>query len=269
MDDRNAAHTDAFALFERLAQEILATPADGGSTHDRAERLWSLPDDLIYGYFGIVRDDDRAREQILVERLRRRAVALSATMPEARASAERRSEELDDIRERVAFRPWRPDDLDRYLACLDDPAVWEHFLQEYPDPITRELAASMIEAANETPDRQEVLAVAWDGEVVGQVWLFFDTTPEPDVAEIGCWLARPYWGRGYTTRFLKLYTHETFRKRPGLTKIVAEISRENATSLRLFGRIGYRREAFRPRRIIKAGRPVDTLITSIYRDDLL
>ena len=83
---------------------------------------------------------------------------------------------------------------------LSDPEV-ARFVPDVPHPLTIALAVAWIEALPDAWNRRSgvVFAVALgpSGPVVGAVQLRLG--PEADEAQVGFWIGRPFWGRGYAT----------------------------------------------------------------------
>ncbi len=151
--------------------------------------------------------------------------------------ADRRSEPGD-----LRFRPWNASDAALFVRLLDDPEIWRHLPEPYPDPLSESLARELIELSN-SAGHHEVRAVEAGGETVGQVRLTHDpATGRRDEAEISYWLGRSYWGRGIGARMVARFTAQCFRADPQLRAIVARVHRDNPASARILEKAGYRRE---------------------------
>jgi RimJ/RimL family protein N-acetyltransferase len=77
-------------------------------------------------------------------------------------------------------------------------------------------------------------------ELVGQIRLFHWSRPERR-AEVGYWLRRREWRRGFGTESLRLACRHGFSSM-GLHRIEANVVAENARSLAILERVGFRRE---------------------------
>ena len=139
----------------------------------------------------------------------------------------------------ILLRPWHEDDLDRYVALLDDPEVWQHLPEPYPDPLGRDLAAQLIALSN-SADHHLVRAAVLNGLPVGQVRLSF--TPGSDdhaCAEIGYWLGRDYWGKRIARDMVARFSAQCFAMMPTLHQQYARVHRDNPASRRVLERIGF------------------------------
>ncbi|RMF52633.1 MAG: N-acetyltransferase [Bacteroidetes bacterium] len=77
-----------------------------------------------------------------------------------------------------------------------------------------------------------------DEELVGVVG-FMDVRPQEGQAELGYWVGRPYWGRGYATagcRQILAYGFDVL----GLRRIIARPLARNRASCRVLEKIGFR-----------------------------
>lgn len=143
-------------------------------------------------------------------------------------------------RPRVRLRPWRRDEAAVMRALLDDPEVWRYLPETYPDPLSAEMAADLIEVAA-MERHHEVRAVEYGGGVVGQVRLLFDRHgADRRGAEISYWLGRAYWGHGIGTALVREATEDAFARHAALERIHARVHPDNPASAALLSRAGYR-----------------------------
>ncbi|PST82599.1 GNAT family N-acetyltransferase [Pedobacter yulinensis] len=69
-------------------------------------------------------------------------------------------------------------------------------------------------------------------------------------AEIGYWLAQPFWGRGIGTEAVRLLTAHAFSI-AGITRVFAGVFANNPASMRVLEKNGYRCEAVHKAAIVK------------------
>jgi len=86
-------------------------------------------------------------------------------------------------------------------------------------------------------------------------------------AEIGYWLAKPYWGRGIATDVVrKVCAHA--RTEFGLAKIIAHVFAFNTASARVLEKCGFEQEGYLKQHRLKDGRLLDSrLYGLILRSD--
>ena len=114
----------------------------------------------------------------------------------------------------LSFRKWQLSDAGRYVQLLGNPNVWKYLFGECPTPFTEQTARELIEVSW-LESYNEVLAIEMDGQPVGQCRLRFDK-PFAGVraAEADYWLGEEYWGKGWMSRILGVYTHRGFEQHP-------------------------------------------------------
>ena len=105
---------------------------------------------------------------------------------------------------------------------------------------------------------ETTFAIAVDDEAVGSIGFVLRTDVERVSAEIGYWLAEPFWGRGITTEALIALTKYAIDTH-GLTRVYALPFAWNAASCRVLEKAGYVLEARLRRSAIKDGQITDQL----------
>ena len=137
----------------------------------------------------------------------------------------------------LTLRPWLASDRAGLRARLDDPRVWAHLPEPYPDPLDDAAASALIRLANAV-EGHIVRAVLCDGVPVGQVRLDFGAGP--GVAELSYWLGAAHWGRGIGTALVAGTVARALARRPDLLRLTAKVHPENPASARLLDKAGFR-----------------------------
>ncbi|MFN4158437.1 MAG: GNAT family N-acetyltransferase [Gemmobacter sp.] len=138
----------------------------------------------------------------------------------------------------LTLRPWTIDDLPTFHALLDDPQVWAHLPEAYPAPLTRAMAADLIEIATNGTHHM-VRAVVLADRPVGQVRLEFGA--DPAEAELSYWLGRTFWGRGIGRRMVARAV-DWATSHPALTRLSARVRPSNTASSHALVAAGFRRD---------------------------
>jgi RimJ/RimL family protein N-acetyltransferase len=137
------------------------------------------------------------------------------------------------------LRAWGTSDVDTYLSLLDDPDVWRYMPEDYPNPISHDLAIALIELSNAS-NHHQVFAVERHSKPVGQVRLEYDVEPNnPACAEISYWVGKRYWNQGIGSDMVDLFTARCLRDNMGLTSLIARVHRDNVCSLKVLEKAGY------------------------------
>ena len=150
-----------------------------------------------------------------------------------------------DLERRYTLRLWTEQDVPAYVGLLDNPAIWTHLPENYPAPLTPELAADMI-AMSAIGARHDVRAVEIGGTLIGQARLLFGAEGATD-AEISYWLGEPHWGKGHGTGIVTLFSYQSFRRHPELKTIFARIHKDNIASQRVVEKSRYVNEGTDPK----------------------
>ena len=159
---------------------------------------------------------------------------------------------------RCQVRSPRPSDAPSLARYANNRAIWLNLRDAFPHPYTREDAERFIATAlDQDPEQRFVIEV--DGEVVGCIGLGLHPDVERVSAEIGYWIAEPFWNRGIATDALRGLTAYAFARLP-LTRIFAVPFEWNTASCRVLEKAGYTLECRMRRSAIKDGRVVDQFL---------
>src|SRR5271169_3198310 len=97
------------------------------------------------------------------------------------------------------LRPWEISDLECLVRYANNPNIAKFLTDAFPHPYTIENGKAFIEFANkENPIH--IFAIEINGQAVGGIGIH----PQSDIhrknAELGYWLAEPFWGQGMVTK---------------------------------------------------------------------
>jgi RimJ/RimL family protein N-acetyltransferase len=142
--------------------------------------------------------------------------------------------------------------------------IWLNLRDAFPHPYTNRDARDYIRLARQrTPETS--FAIAVQDEAVGSIGFVLHPDVERMSAEIGYWLAEPFWGRGITTEALVATTSYAIDTH-GLTRIYAVPFAWNAASCRVLEKAGYSLEARLRRSAIKDGQITDQMQYAFIAD---
>lgn len=154
--------------------------------------------------------------------------------------------------ERLTLRKLTPDDAKAIFAYSSDPEVaryvtWETHRTIEDSRAFLDLTLAKYEGGGE-PDWG--IMYKGDGRFVGACG-FVGWVPEHARAEVGCALAREYWGRGLVSEALRAMIRFGF-ERMGLNRVEARCTTANAASVRVMEKSGMTYEGtFRQREFFK------------------
>jgi ribosomal-protein-alanine N-acetyltransferase len=148
-------------------------------------------------------------------------------------------------------RSWRPSDAEPLARHANNRQIWLNLRDAFPHPYTSRDAREFIKSVrSRTPET--TFAIAVNGEAAGSVGFALRPDVERVSAEIGYWLAEPFWGRGIATDVLAAttqYAVTTYQ----LTRVYALPFARNAASCRVLEKAGYVLEGRLRRSAIKDG----------------
>ncbi len=108
---------------------------------------------------------------------------------------------------KCAIRSWQPEDAPALVRHANNHRVWRNLRDRFPHPYTARDADQWIRhATGMVPETH--FAVAIGGEAVGGIGLDLQTDVHRRSAEIGFWLAEPYWGRSIATEAVQAMTDD-------------------------------------------------------------
>lgn len=148
-------------------------------------------------------------------------------------------------------RSWKVADAEPLAHHANNYKIWLNLRDAFPHPYTLQHAREFIKSVrNRAPEM--TFAIAVNDEVVGSVGFVLRHDVERVSAEIGYWLAEPFWGRGIATEALIAVTDYALATH-ALTRIYALPFASNAASCRVLEKAGYALEARLRRSAIKNG----------------
>lgn len=162
------------------------------------------------------------------------------------------------------LRPWQTDDAPLLARYADNPRIAAGMRDGFPSPYTCEDARCFITGAT-SPGARLLLAIVVRGEPAGGIGI----TPLEDVyrgtAELGYWLAEPFWGRGIVTDAVRALVPVIFDQ-PGIIRIQAGVFSTNPASMRVLEKCGFVREAVHRNAITKHGIVMDEVMFVLLKN---
>ena len=163
------------------------------------------------------------------------------------------------------LRPWKPEDLDSLVKYADNFNIARNMADVFPHPYTQEAGKRFIEMFSKaTPPN--ILAIEVQGEAAGGIGIH----PQQDIyrknAEMGYWLAEPYWGQGIISRAISEMVAYGFQNWD-ITRIFARPFGRNLGSQKVLEKAGFTLEARLSQTFFKNGKYEDELIYAIRRPD--
>jgi [ribosomal protein S5]-alanine N-acetyltransferase len=155
-------------------------------------------------------------------------------------------------------RPWQHSDGASLVVHANNINVAKSLRDRFPHPYTRKDAGDFLAHAAASPDPSN-LAIDVGGDAVGGIGYVPGQDVERFSAEIGYWLGESFWGRGIATEALELVTAYAFEQL-NMLRLFALPFADNAASIRVLEKAGYRSEGLLRASSVKYGVPKDQLL---------
>jgi RimJ/RimL family protein N-acetyltransferase len=170
--------------------------------------------------------------------------------------------------ERLILRPIEEEDAPALHPLINDPDV-AHTLLTVPHPYPEDKLVPWIRGSKQALEKKErfemTIILKETGLPIGMCG-FCQVSWEYLNAEMGYWLGKPYWGRGYMTeavRRLLVYGFEEL----GFERIYAQCFDLNPASVRVLEKAGLKHEGCARRAVRKNGEFIDLLNYGMIRAD--
>lgn len=156
--------------------------------------------------------------------------------------------------EGFTLRPYRKTDIPALTKYLNNKKIYKNTLH-IPYPYTKKNASTWI-ATCRRKSRGLRVAIEVEKEAVGGMGVM---NVEGHKAELGYWLAEPYWNRGIMTKAVKLITEYCFSKM-GFRRIYATTYTFNKASQRVLEKAGFVKEGLMQKNVQKNGKLYDNIL---------
>ena len=173
-----------------------------------------------------------------------------------------------DLENGFSLTEIRRSDGDALVEWLGDREIYERTLR-IPFPYTAaeaEFWFGLVEQATAEHGRPVNYAIRdADEKLVGSIGLEgLGVLGRKHRAEVGYWLARPYWGRGIMSATVRAVCRHAIDD-IGLSKITAHTFAENGASQRVLGKCGFVQEGFFKGHFEKEGRLIDVRMFGLLK----
>ena len=151
------------------------------------------------------------------------------------------------------LRPWRMEDAEDLALTLQDKGILDNLRDGLPDPYTKEDAAQFIAAMLAAdPQKTWAFAITVDDRTVGSVTATRRGNIYVRTAELGYYVARPFWGRGLATSAVRQLCSHVFQN-TDILRMSAEVFVENVASCRVLEKAGFQLEGVLRQNAVKNG----------------
>lgn len=163
------------------------------------------------------------------------------------------------------LRPWKPDDIDSLVEYANNPDIAKFMTDKFPHPYNREAGKAFIAFA--TADNPvHIFAIDINGKASGGIGIH----PQSDIqrinAELGYWLAEPFWGKGIISKAIRQTLDFAFTTYE-IDRVFARPFGTNIASQKVLEKNNFRLEAKFEKTLIKNGELLDEIFYAIRRTE--
>ncbi len=150
----------------------------------------------------------------------------------------------------VEIRQFRSGDERDLVLHANDYEVVATLRDAFPHPYTYLDATQWIEASQKDTEGSIRRAIVLNDRLIGAIGALRDSDVHRFNAEVGYWLGKSHWGRGYATQALQSFVPWLFAH-TDLNRLYAGVFGFNQPSMRVLIKAGFRQEAIHKDAIYK------------------
>jgi ribosomal-protein-alanine N-acetyltransferase len=163
------------------------------------------------------------------------------------------------------IRDWVIEDAVSISKYADNRKIWINMRDVFPFPYKFSDAKAFLETAIK-PGPKTLFAIATSKEAIGGIGLDIQKDVHRYTAEMGYWLAEPFWGQGFAASALLAMTDYAF-KHFKFNRLFAGVFEGNDASVKVLEKAGYKLEGKLRKAVYKDGNFLDEYIYSILREE--
>ena len=171
------------------------------------------------------------------------------------------------VNDQVHLSEFRPSDKPALVQHLNDRDIYDRTLR-IPFPYTDATAdewLALVAKNTVQQGRQAHWAIRTaDDALIGGCGFSGFQAGKSHLAEVGYWLAKPYWGRGIMTAVIQRVCRHAFEEF-GLVKITAHVYSLNTASARVLEKCGFQEEGFLRKHFLKDDQFLDARLFALLR----
>lgn len=162
------------------------------------------------------------------------------------------------------LKKWALTDAQSIAEYANNKKIADNLRNAFPHPYALADAVSYIHAFQNDDPGRICRAIAIDGRAAGSIGVFTRDDVYSKTAEIGYWLAEPFWGRGIITQAILKICDMAFSRLP-IVRIYAEPFAHNIASRRALEKAGFTLEGTLKNNIFKNNKIYDSCIYALLK----
>ncbi len=170
------------------------------------------------------------------------------------------------VLDHILVRSWRREDAERLAQYANNRNVSINLRDGFPYPYASADAEGYIDFVT-TADPETAFAIANEDGVIGGIGLVLGADVHRKTAELGYWLAEPFWGKGIMSRVVNAFVDWAFREFE-LHRVFADPYSSNPASARVLEKTGFALEGVKRCSAVKDGVVLDQFLYARTRPGL-
>lgn len=158
-------------------------------------------------------------------------------------------------RKSFELREWNKTDVPSLAKHLNNKKIWDNCRDALPYPYTEKDAERFIGFVLDQKE-QENYCVEINGEAVGNIGFTRSKDVERYNAELGYWLAEPYWNQGIMSQAITVAIEEYFLYTDTM-RVFAHVYANNPASMKVLENVGFTKCGIFRKACFKNGQFVD------------
>jgi RimJ/RimL family protein N-acetyltransferase len=158
----------------------------------------------------------------------------------------------------ILIRQWNENDLANLVLYANNVHIWNNLRNYFPHPYTEADGIAWLEK-NTIAEPRLNFAIDMDGQAIGGIGIMLNSDVYAMSAEIGYWIAEPYWNMGIATEAIRQMTEYVFYYFD-IVRLYAEVFENNKASMRALEKNGFYLEGVRRKAVLKNGVLMDDYI---------
>lgn len=171
------------------------------------------------------------------------------------------------VNDQVHLSEFRSSDKDALIEHLNDRDIYERTLRipfPYTDASADEWLALVAKVTKQQSRPVHFAIRTADDALIGGCGFDGFQVGKSHRAEVGYWLAKPFWGRGIMTAVVQRVCQHAFEEF-GLVKITAHVFTYNPASARVLEKCGFQEEGLLRKHFFKDGQFIDARLFALLR----
>lgn len=160
--------------------------------------------------------------------------------------------------QKYILRNFKDEDASSILKYADNRKIWLNLRDRFPHPYSIDDAKNFLSNVR-AKQPETFFAITSENEVIGSIGFSIGQDVHRRTAELGYWLAEPYWNSGITTEAIQIiveYAFDNFN----LVRIFAEPYSSNIASTKVLEKCGFEFEGRLKSSVFKDGKILDQLL---------